>query len=240
MPHRQNKPSTALGAASTTVERGIAQAESVSIQDSTSAHSGLDSDQFLPFLVRKAAAVLKDELERRASRGTGVLPGDVVPDSQDLETAMEAFRQQPDKLVDTVMEVPKHRPEQLAQLSSQLIGIGGLPPGEDFPSLCFLTPPPPVTPGKVGQVALTLVNDDPKETVECNLHSTDLLGRTGNRIPAEQIYVSPNPVKVPPGKTADVQIDIRVPNGTPPGSYAGLLQADDVSPLQVLQLSVRF
>jgi hypothetical protein len=151
---------------------------------------------------------------------------------------VEALRQQPGKLVDTFMEVPNHRPEQLAQIASQYARVEGLSPGEDFPSLSFLKPPPPVSPGKAGRVILTLINDDLKKTVECTLHSTDLLGWQGARIPAEQIHVFPNPVKILPGETRDVQIDIRAPNGTPPGSYAGLLQADDVSSLQVLQLSV--
>lgn len=238
MEHREDRPSTTFGTRPTTVNSAIIPAEVVSNQPSAPDGALGNSAKPQSSLIRKAAAVLKDELEGRASRGTEVLPGDVLPGSQDLETTVEALHQQPGKLVGAFMEAPKHRPEQLAQIASQFASVEGLSPGEDFPSLSFLKPPPPVSPGKAGQVTLMLTNEDLKETVECTLHSTDLLGRSGDRIPAEQIQVSPNPVKILPGQTADVQIDIRVPNGTPPGSYAGLLQADDVSPLQVLQLSV--
>ena len=198
-----------------------------------------DSDQALPSFVQKAAAVLNDELKGRARGGAEVLGQDSTPGPLDLEATAERLRRQARKLVDTFIEVLERRPEQLDQFASQSAGVGRADNGDDSQHVPLLKPPPPVSSGQNGHVRLTLENDDPHETVECALYTTDLVGKSGHRIPTTQVTVSPSPVSIPPGGSADVRIEIRVPSGTPPGSYAGLLQADDVGLLQaVLQLSV--
>ena len=238
MVYRESKPSAALGARPSTVEKAITRAGSNSNQNSTPVYPLVDSGKATPSIVQKANAILNDELNTRAGRSAEEIGKAPRSEPPGLEPTIEGFYKQAPRLGDTLIAGLEHRMDQPAQIASQLASMGGVSLDDDFPGLSFLKPPPPVSPGKAGQVLLTLINDDLKETVECTLKSTDLVGGPGDRIPAEQIQVYPNPVKIAPGETRDVRIDIQVPNGTPPGSYAGLLQGDDVSPLQVLQLSV--
>ena len=197
------------------------------------------SDQALPSIVQKAAAVLSDELKGRASRGAEGLGEASLSGPLDLEPTAERFRQQARKLVDIFIEVLQNRPEHLAQIASQIATVGGPYNGDDSQSVPRLKPPPPVTSGQAGHLSLDLKNDDPSETFEGALYTTDLVGSSGHRIPATQVHLSPSLVSIPPGGSANVRIEVRVPSGTPPGSYAGLLQTDDFGLLQaVLQLSV--
>ena len=240
MVQRGDRPSTTFGARSTTVDSAIIPAGAVSHQQ-PGAPEGARGNSAKPqsSFIQKADAVLKEELDGRASRVPEVLPGDVLPSSQDLETTVEALRQQPGKLVDAFMEVPKHRPVQSAQIASQAARVEGLYNGADFQPLSFLKVPSPVSSGQTGHIDFTLINDDPKETAEHTLYTTDLVGISGHRIPAAQITVSPNPVRIPPGESVDGRIEIRVPSGTPQGSYGGFLQTEDISRLQaIVQLSV--
>lgn len=66
------------------------------------------------------------------------------------------------------------------------------------------------------------------------LHVTDLVGASGDRIPAAHIRVSPNPVGILAAGATDVQIEIRIPSQTPAGRYTGLLQAGGGATFQAL------
>ena len=98
--------------------------------------------------------------------------------------------------------------------------------------------PRPATAGEVAHVSLSLKNDN-AETIHCALCATDLIGVSGHRIPASHLRVSPNPASIPVGGSTDVQIEIRVPSGTPAGRFTGLLQSDDGESVRALvQLTV--
>ena len=87
MVHREDRPSTAFGARPTTVDSAIIPAGAVSHRPSAPEGALGNSAKPQSSLIRKADAVLKGELEGRASRGTEVPPGYVLPGSQDLETS---------------------------------------------------------------------------------------------------------------------------------------------------------
>jgi len=235
MAHREDKLPTAFGAIPQTINSAIASASHrPSAQEGALGNSTSPQSSF----IRKADAVLKDELNCRASRGTEVRPGDILSGLQDLETTEETLHQQLGKLASN-MEVPKHRPEQLAQIASPFASIEGLYNSDDFPPLALLKVLPPVSPGQTGYIDFTLINDDPKEPAVYALYTTDLVGISGHRIPESQITVSPNAGRIPPGESVDGRIEIRVPTGTPKGSYGGLLQTEDINRLQaIVKLSV--
>jgi len=239
MPYQESGPLTPVGARSAPKEGAITRAGSFPRQNSTSAGSLVDSDRALPSFVHKATVVLNDELKSIASLGTEVLGEASLSGPLGIEPATERFREQARKLVDTFVEMLEHRPEHLTQFAFQGAGVGGPHSGDDRQSVPLLKPPPPVSSGQAGCIVLSLENDDPDETVECALYTTDLVGSSGHRIPAAHVNMSPIPVRIPPGGSTEVRIEIRVPRGTPPGSYAGLLQVNDGSLEQaVLQLSV--
>ena len=234
MDHREERPSTNFGARPITLDSANIPAGVVSNQPSAPESALGNSAKPQSSLIQKADAVLKGELEGRASRGTEVPLEHGLPGSQDLETTVEALRQQPGKLVDTYIEVLKQPPEQLTQIASPFAKVEGLYNGDDFPPISLLKVLSPVSSGQIGHIDFTLINDDPKETAEYTLYTTDLVGMSGQRIPEAQITVSPNPGRIPPGESVDGRIEIRVPTGTPQGSYGGLLQTEDISRLQAV------
>ncbi|MCA9498973.1 MAG: hypothetical protein KC588_07245 [Nitrospira sp.] len=190
-------------------------------------------------LIRKAHAVLQNELESRTSLGTEVLSKDALPSLQDLETTVEPLRQQPGTLVDALMDVPKHPPESLAHIASRFPRLEGFQPEDNFQPIFLLKIPLPVSPGQTSHIDFTLINDDPTETAEHTLYTTNLVGMSGHRIPETYITVFPNSIRIPPGESVDGRIEIHVPTGTPQGSYGGLLQTEDITRLQaVIRLSV--
>ena len=91
----------------------------------------------------------------------------------------------------------------------------------------------PSPPGGVAQVSLSLESDNAR-TTECALCVTDLIGMSGHRIPATHVRAFPNPVSTRATGSTDVQIEIRIPSGTPAGRYTGLLQAGGAKGLQAL------
>ncbi len=241
MVHPQDRPSTTSGSRHTRVDGAIIPAGSVSNQPREPEIARGNSTKPQSDLIRKAHAVLQDELKSRTSLNTEVLPMDALPNLQDLETTVEPLRQQPGALVDTFMDVPKHRPESLAHRSSRLTRIEELQPEDHFQPIVLLKIPLPVSPGQTGHIDFTLFNDDPTETAEHTLYTTNLVGMSGHNIPETYITVFPNPIRIPPGESVDGRFEIHVPTGTPQGSYGGLLQTEDITRLQaVIRLSVGF
>jgi hypothetical protein len=205
----------------------------------TTTRSLLELGQTLPSFVQKATAVLSDELKGLASPATETF-GKVFPSEPiNLEPTTERFREQARALVDTFVKILAQRPEEIGRFLSQVDGVGSSHGNDDAQSIALLKPPPPVKAGQTGYISLSLENDDPNENVECALYTTDLVGSSGNRISAAHVNLSPSRIRIPPGGSTEVRIEIRVPRGTPPGNYVGLLQvADGALERAVLQLSV--
>ena len=112
--------------------------------------------------------------------------------------------------------------------------------GRDRQSHASIVPAAPrlARAGEVAHVSLSLKNDN-AEAIHCALCATDLIGVSGHRIPASHLRVSPNPAGIPAAGSTDVQIEIRVPSGTPAGRFTGLLQSDDGESVRALvQLTV--
>ncbi len=241
MVHRESIPVLTLGAEPSTLENVITRAGTKTNQNSIPERPSFDSGKATPSIVQKANAVLNDELNSQTGRNAeemgktlqGVPPGP--------ETTIEECHQQVTKLGITLVDALENRMEQPAQIASQLASIEELPiEDEHFPNLSSLKFPFPVSPGKTGRIPFTLINDDPKETADFTLYSMDLVGMSGHRIPEAQITVHPNSGMIKPGDKVDGYIEIRVPTGTPQGSYGGLLQTEDINQLQAMvQLSVK-
>jgi hypothetical protein len=239
MLNQASRQLTAMGPTPATNELPITRAVTHSMQDAAPARSLLELGRPLPSFVQKATAILSDELKGLASRSTEPFGKAFPREPIDLESASERFREQARELVDTFVKILEHRPEEMGRFVSQVAAVRSSHGDDDTQFVPLLKPPPPVKAGQTGYILLSLENDDPNENIDCGLYMTDLVGRSGHRIPAAHVNMSPSPVRVPPGGSTGVRIEIRVPRGTPPGSYAGLLQVDDGSSEQaVLQLSV--
>jgi hypothetical protein len=234
---RASKSVTPFAADSPTQQDRSTQAEPLPNRNNLPGTSVLASDPGMSSFVRKAAAVLGNELTAVTSVSTDV-PGQVSTQAHaGMEPLAERFRQEARKLVDSFIEMLEDRPEQMAQLALPVSGVGALQ-GDHDQCVPLLKSPPPVHSGRTGCLILTLENSD-DTIVECALYTTDIVGSSGHRIPTAQVNVSPCPVRIPPHGAAEVRIEIRVPKGTPAGSYAGLLRVDDgIVEQAVLQLSV--
>jgi len=185
----------------------------------------------------KAAAVLHNELTTITPVSTDLPEKTSSPSHAGIEPVADRFRHEARKLVDSFIEMLQDRPEQMARLASQLFSIGALK-ADHSQCVPLLKDPPSVHSGQTACVVLTLENRD-DITVECALITTDVVASSGDRIPAAQVNASPCPVRIPPHGSTEVRIEIRVPTGTPPGCYAGLLQAGDGTLEQaVLRVSV--
>ena len=207
--------------------------ESVSEQESG------NSSRSKSVLADKADAVLTEELQGHSNHNNPLIPGGFDPNLMDLEPTLEQLRQQAYKLVDTFLQVLKDRPEQLANIASQFSNLERLLHSDDSPSVSLLKVPSPVNAGQVGHIPISLINDDPNETLNYALHTTDLVDASGHKISADHIDVSPNPFKLLSGESIEGQIEIRIPPGTPPGTYSGLIQTEEGNAAQTkIQVTV--
>jgi hypothetical protein len=193
----------------------------------------------VPSFVQKAIAVLSDELKGFASQGTEPFGKAFPSEPIDLEPVTERFREQARELVDTFVKILEHRPEEMGRFVSTVAGVASSHADADTKSVPLLKPPPPVKAGETGYILLSVENEDPNEGASCALYTTDLVGPLAHSISKTHISMSPSTIRIPPGGSNEVRIDIRVPLGTPPGKYAGLVHAVDIGLQQfVLQISV--
>jgi hypothetical protein len=184
-------------------------------------------------IVSQAAAVLAEEVQSLAAGSVSKLSSLVGAGAPTSQAPVEELREQARSLVDTLVRVLGERPDRLAQLVTQATGASEARASGSTATVLLLRSPQPVQAGEVARVPLRVVNDD-TEKDECVLVSTDLIGLSGHRIPASHVRVSPTPASIPAEASADVAIEVRVPSGTPAGSYTGLLQTDDGEALRAL------
>lgn len=101
-----------------------------------------------------------------------------------------------------------------------------------------LRPRQPARAGGSAQVAFKLHNDDTRPA-QFTLGCTDLVSSVGYRVPDHQMAFQPREFRLDPDAVADVSLAVGVPQGTPAGTYAGLLLASGLPYLHaVLVLEV--
>ena len=88
--------------------------------------------------------------------------------------------------------------------------------------------------GESAEVPMTLENDSDKSTDELKFLSTDLVNASGDRISSEKTTFAPSSLIIGPNKAEKVTVTVRVPEGTPPGVYSGLVQATKLNQLRAL------
>lgn len=180
-------------------------------------------------IVSTAAEILREELPSLVASGIGQLPAALVPSALPI-AGQPGGGVEP--LVNALAPLLKTAPGQLLQLITQAPAVQGRDDG-NAQAIRILGTSQPVAPGDVTRLLLNLENDD-DQADECEIHLTDLIGPSGHRLPAAHVRVSPNPSRIPPHGAADIRIEIRIPSGTRPGWYTGLLQADDGESLRAL------
>jgi hypothetical protein len=84
----------------------------------------------------------------------------------------------------------------------------------------------PVAPAKAGEVAEVImrVANGGSVHLPLGLIATDLISGSGNRIPSSSLSFRGEKVGLGPGATLPVAVVVKLPLGTAPGAYWGLLQ----------------
>jgi hypothetical protein len=190
--------------------------------------------QSVASIVPEAIAILREEAQSLATGGASSLATAMGAGALTGGAPVGELQQKGRALVDTFVRLLERQPGQLPDLLRQTSAAdGGRGDSGNNESVLLLRSAQPVTAGEVAHVSLTLKNDAP-ETDQCTLCATDLIGAGGRRIPGSHVRLLPSPISIPAEGSTDVQIEIRVPSGTPAGCYTGLLQTDDGESLRAL------
>jgi hypothetical protein len=185
--------------------------------------------------IGQAASVLQQELsagikaaeslEKRlidVNRIRNKTPADVIQRTrEDLHAAL-----------DIVMDLVSMSVRSLEGMTQRAISVsqtGGAEStnGMTLPGgLTMLKPASASRPGDIAEVSMALENagDAPREIA--GFHSSDLIGAIGHRIDGRNVTFEPTPLVIEPHGKARVAIRIAVPPDARPGSYAGVLIAN--------------
>jgi len=88
----------------------------------------------------------------------------------------------------------------------------------------LLRSPAPVQAGQAARVGFRVANEE-AAPCEVTLYCTDFISDGGHEIPALRVTVLPRRATIRAKADADFEIEVAVPQQTPPGCYSGLIQA---------------
>jgi len=193
-------------------------------------------------VVQKAASILEEEI------AAGIIAAKQVEKrfvnvselrSGKPDEVIQRFRRDSHELVDILLDMINVSVKYIGNLTQQVIRIRGVEPKEkpehmapgQLPTLMM---PNSIKAGESAEVPMTLENDSDKSTDELKFLSTDLVNASGDRISSEKTTFTPSSLIIGPNKAEKVTVTVRVPEGTPPGVYSGLVQATKLDQLRAL------
>lgn len=201
-----------------------------------------------PAVVIKAVTILEEEL----ASGLGVvrrieqrfLDVDTIR-QQGPDAVMSKFRRDGHEAVDIILDVLTAAAQTVEAQAGRFINVtAGATKSEtdDDDALGMRVPalrvPGRVLAGRAGEVAMSLENASDMGTSGFTLHSSDLVGASGARIPSSSIAFSPDTLSVGPKQAGRVTVKVHVPDGTPAGTYEGLVRATQLESLRAMLIVV--
>jgi len=111
--------------------------------------------------------------------------------------------------------------ETLLVTFNEATGEKGLPAEDQVPLLYAQSP---VQPGEVAKTSLRIANEESIPS-EVSLYCTNFVADCGYEIPSLRVTVSPRRLTIPAHGEASFEVSVAVPQQTPRGKYAGLIQA---------------
>jgi len=191
-------------------------------------------------VVVKAATILEEEIaagivaakqmEERFVNVTKARSG--KPDE-----IMQRFRRDAHEAVDIMIDLIGAASSSIDRLADTSISLGGPEPrekAEKARGVPMLAIPHPVKAGASATIEMMLENDQDKATDEFSFYSSDLVSAKGDRIAASAVTFKPHSLRIGPRKSSKVAVSIKVPGGTPDGSYSGLVQATNLKQLKAV------
>lgn len=192
-------------------------------------------------LVRQAASILEEELA--AGIGAAKQIEEKLFDVPKMrsgkpEEVMQRFRRDAHEVVDILMDVLQGAASALGGLAERAVKIrtSTAPASERMEpgKTATVEVPKPVKAGQQVEIPLTLANDSDAATPQFSFFATDFVSGAGDRIPAACAVCNPPLLVIAPHATEKVAVTVAVPEGTPPGVYSGLLQANKLGQLRAV------
>lgn len=193
-------------------------------------------------IVQQAASILEEELAAGivAARDVEARFVDVHKLREaDPKEVMQRFRRDAHDVVDILIDMVTVATNAAGGLAQRAVMVRGAKRADGSPAPpAFGTPsldvPHKVKAGESIEVPLSLENsgDAPTEAIE--FHSSDLVSASGERIESARITFAPQPLVIGARQSEVVKVTVSVPAGTPPGTYAGLLQASKLQQLRAV------
>lgn len=191
---------------------------------------GMPGAELLPAALRKQAHELVESLLAAVALPRGLAypslsGGDALPTPRSALGKTCPITQ-------AAPRVPGFDRDQLRQQAHQFIetllvtfndasGEKGLPAEDQVP---LLSAAAPVQPGEIARAKLTIANEEALPA-EVSLYSTNFVADCGYDIPSLRVTVAPRQLTIPANGAASFEVSVAVPQQTPRGRYAGLIQA---------------
>jgi len=193
-------------------------------------------------IVQQAASILEEEL------AAGIVAAREVEkrfvDVQqlrggDAQEVMQRFRRDAHDVVDILIDMVTVATNAVGGLTQRAVTVGS-PKRADgaAPAAMAGTPsldvPYKVKAGESIEVPLALENGGDVPTEALDFHSSDLVSASGRRIEACRVSFAPQSLVIAARHSEVVKVTVSVPFDTPPGTYAGLLQASKLEQLRAI------
>jgi hypothetical protein len=191
-------------------------------------------------LVQSAASILDEEMELGAIAAKSLPQSSVNPTLPGLSEALPTngllkdVHQFVDKFAEAIAQMPQPMGYDLP--SPFVDGISSSQ--DECASVPILRSRQSIRAGEVGSLTFKLHNDS-ETAASFILHCTDLLSESGGRIASQAVEFTPQNVQLKQDASIEVMLKLRVPPGSIPGIYSGLLIASELAYLQaVIRLTV--
>jgi len=195
-------------------------------------------------VVQQATKILEEEI------GAGILTAKQIEDSlinvkalraANAESVIHRFRKDAHEAMDILVDVVGSAVNYAEKMSKRAVSFSisgsaekatrqktarqesGLAP--------YLKVPGVLKSGQSIQVPMTLENGSDALTEKLRFFSTDLISSAGGRIPARQLSFKPPILTIKPHGSGTILVRLKIPSGTKPGLYSGLVQSSQMDQL---------
>jgi hypothetical protein len=186
-------------------------------------------------LVQSAASILDEEMELGAiaAKSLSQYGGNPTISGQTEVLPTNGLLKDIHQFVDKFSEAISQMPQPTGYDLPLPLAEGISSSQDECDSVPMLRSRQSVRIGEVGSLTFKLHNDS-ETAASFTLHCTDLLSGSGGRIVSQAVEFTPQNVQLKQDSSIEVMLKFRVPQGSIPGIYSGLLIASELSYLQAV------
>jgi len=190
-------------------------------------------------VVQQATKILEEEI------GAGILTAKQIEDSlinvkalraANAESVIHRFRKDAHEAMDILVDVVGSAVNYAEKMSKRAVsfsisGSAEKTARQESGLAPYLKVPGVLKSGQSIQVPMTLENGSDALTEKLRFFSTDLISSAGGRIPARQLSFKPPILTIKPHGSGTILVRLKIPSGTKPGLYSGLVQSSQMDQL---------